>query len=80
MSQSTAGKGPGLVMRAANRSGVIRVSVSTKGRAMVEVRGIDGPTAEIGLTPEELRILARALDRAALALAAATYDDEATVP
>jgi hypothetical protein len=80
MSQSTAGKGPGLVMRAANRSGTLRVSVSTKGRAMLEVRGIDGPSAELGLTAEELRVLARALDRAAAALTAATYDDEATVP
>ena len=80
MSSNTAGKGPGVVMRAANRSGALRVRLATsKDRALLELQEFGGPAAEIGLSAEELRTLARALNQVASALGAAKTWDEETV-
>ncbi|MBX5482692.1 MAG: hypothetical protein IRZ16_12760 [Myxococcaceae bacterium] len=79
MAQSTAGKGPGIVLRAQNRSGVVRVSIArTWEKAILEVLDSAGDTVEVGLTIEELRTLGRALLKVALALTAETLRDETT--
>jgi hypothetical protein len=78
MSKSTAGKGPGLVLLAQNRSGVCRVGRSPcDDRALVEILEQGGRAiAEIGLNARELRDLAEALWQVADCLGS----DEATTP
>ena|GEM_PF-6720309 len=79
MSESTAGKGPGLVMRAENHSGALRVTVGPNQRkAILELFESGGGIAQLGLSPRELKQLARALDRVAHALSAASMLDEET--
>ncbi len=79
MSQSTAGKGPGITLRAHNRSGAVRVAVRTAQRkGIVGVLEGGGRVAEIGLSPSELRLLARSLNKAAAALESMDVADEVT--
>ena len=79
MAQSTAGKGPGIVLRAQNRSGAVRLSLAHSGdKAILEVLDGSGDTVEIGLTIDELRTLGRAFLKVALALTAETLKDETT--
>ena len=79
MSASTAGKGPGIVLRATNRSGTLRGSVARRRlKGMIEGLDASGQTAEIGLTAEELRALAQALRKVAAALTAESLTDEKT--
>lgn len=79
MAASTAGKGPGIVLRARNRSGTVRVSLSrNRKRAILEVLDAAGIAVEVGLSVEELRALARALDKVALAVTAQSLIDETT--
>ena len=79
VSASTAGKGPGIVLRAANRSGTVRVSVARgTARALLEVLDASGERAELGLTVEELHTLSQVLRRVATALTAESLLDEVT--
>jgi hypothetical protein len=79
VSASTAGKGPGVVMRAENRSGALRLTIGPNQRkAILELLELGGQTAQIGLGPRELKQLAKALDRVANALSAASMLDEET--
>lgn len=81
MSQSTAGKGPGLVLRASNHSGACKLSLSTaKDRALLEIMEAGGRSAAVGLSVPELRLLARSLNQVALALTAASLTDDTTSP
>ncbi|MHB8877479.1 MAG: hypothetical protein ACYC8T_27620 [Myxococcaceae bacterium] len=79
MSQSTAGKGPGITFRAGNGSGTVRVSAKSKeSQALLEVLGVAGTVSQIKLTPGELRVLAQTLNKVAAALTAAAMADEVT--
>src|SRR4051812_39267956 len=75
----TAGKGPGLVLRAKNHSGAVRVAPMLEGcRAILQI--LDGTTGvtEVGLNPRELRMLARALLKVATGLENWAQENEAT--
>ena len=62
MSQSTAGKGPGIVFRTSQGPGAIRLSARPqKGVASLEVLDSTGSLAILELGADELRVLARAL-------------------
>lgn len=75
MNQSTAGKGPGLVLRAENHSGALRLSYSLRRRrALLEVLTGTGEAAAVGLSADELHALAKALLKVASALQ--TFEDE----
>jgi len=79
VSSSTAGKGPGIVLRAVNRSGAVRVGIArSRDKALLEVLDADGALAEVGLTIDELHTLSRVLRKVALALTAETLRDETT--
>ena len=80
MSASTAGKGPGLTLRAANHSGTCRVTLSpARDRALLQVMEEGGRfQAELGVNADELRALARALQQLALAITAASLRDDTT--
>ena len=79
MSHSTSGKGPGITFRADNGTGAVRVSArSRQCRAVLEVLGVGGAVSQVRLSPAELRLLARSLDRVASALAATAMPDEVT--
>lgn len=79
MAQSTAGKGPGIVLRATNRSGAVRVSLARgRDKALLEVLDADGGVVEVGLNIDELHTLSGVLKKVALALTAETLTDETT--
>lgn len=79
MSESTAGKGPGLVMRASNHSGALRVVlVPGQDRAVLEVQEWGAELTQIGLSIDELRALGRALFKVATALQTAKEGNEVT--
>ena len=79
MSQSTAGKGPGIVLRAENHSGAVRLTRSkSSGKAILELMESDQSHCEVGLGVQELRMLSRALHKLADALTAEQMLDEVT--
>ncbi len=79
MSQSTAGKGPGVVLRASNHSGALRVVLAPgQGRAVLEVQDSLAGLAQVGLSPDELTALGRALLKVAAALRLADDRQEVT--
>jgi hypothetical protein len=79
MSASTAGKGPGIVLRTTNRSGTVRVSLARgRKKALLEVLDASGQCAELGLSVAEVNTLAQALRRVSRALAAEAMRDETT--
>lgn len=75
----TAGKGPGIVFRAQNGTGTVRVSPrERRSRAALEVLDAAGGITQISLAPDELRALASALLKVAAALQAVAEDEEVT--
>jgi hypothetical protein len=75
----TAGKGPGLVLRADNLSAAIRLVASVpNSRGLLEILETNGAQAEIGLSAGELKVLAKALLKVAAVLEAASMEEEVT--
>jgi hypothetical protein len=75
----TAGKGPGLVLRADNLSAAIRLEASMRSRrGLLEILETSGAQAEIGLSAGELKVLAKALLKVAGVLEAAAMEEEVT--
>lgn len=69
VSSSTAGKGPGIVLRAENHSGTLRLHAKLRrGKGLLEVLDSEGVHAELGLSADECRKLGQAFLKVASAL------------
>ena len=78
-SRDTAGKGPGLVLRAHDESGAVRLSEQRKHRkGVLQILEANGIHSQLELTPSELRVLAQALAKVAAALDAESMVEEIT--
>lgn len=65
---TTAGKGPGVTLRASDCSGTLHAHLSLEGRSgVVSVLDVHGSLAQVELSPDELRAVAQALLRMASA-------------
>jgi hypothetical protein len=75
--QDTAGKGPGLVLRADNGAMRLTLSDSSK-KGSLEILEVGGRHASVAMKPSDLKALARALLKVAQALEIEATSDEVT--
>jgi hypothetical protein len=79
VSQSTAGKGPGITFHTDSGTGAVRVTPRRRQRrAVLELLDASGGITQVRLSPEELRVLASALIKVAVALNAESIGEEIT--
>ena len=79
--QSSAGKGPGLVLQSRTGSGAVRVAPREKrNQAVLEVLDSSGGITQIRLSSDELRTLAAQLMKVAAHLQALNQSEEVTQP